>query len=87
MIALLFLVGFVGLHWKLILTVVVLVGAVRYGREYYGEYAAAQLAEYRRQLGLMRRADQQHAEVLRGDEHGTYGSATHAQREFEDLTG
>ncbi len=87
MIALLFLVGFIGLHWKLILSVVVLVAVYRYGREYYGEYVAAQLGEYRRQLGLMMRADQQHAEVLRGDEHGTYGSATRAQREFEDLTG
>ncbi|MCX8559746.1 hypothetical protein OS122_02385 [Mycolicibacterium mucogenicum] len=85
MIALLFLVGFIGLHWKLIATVIALVLAWRYGRRFYDEQLAAQSAAARRRAEVSARADVQHAEVLRGDGHGTYGSAWPTQQKFDEL--
>lgn len=86
MIALLVVVGFIGLHWKLIATVITLVLAWRYGRRFYEDQLAAQSAAARRRAEVAARADRQHAEVLRGDGHGTYGTAWAAQRKFDGLT-
>ncbi|CAM5742410.1 hypothetical protein MAUB1S_01515 [Mycolicibacterium aubagnense] len=86
MFALLFLVGFVGLHWKLILTTVVLFATYRYGRQLHEQHLIAQTADARRRADIAARADQQHTEVLRGDGHGTFGAAWHAQRRFNDLS-
>jgi membrane protein implicated in regulation of membrane protease activity len=87
MIALLFLVGFIALHWGLILTVVLIVAAARYGKQLYEQYLSDQDAEKRRQADVAARADAQHSEVMRGNEHGTYGDAWPIQRKYDKLTG
>jgi hypothetical protein len=86
MIALLFLVGFIGVHWKLFLTVALIAAAVHYGKPLYQQYLSDQEASRRRDAEIAARADQQHHEVLRGNEHGIFGDAWAAQKTFDRLT-
>lgn len=86
MFGLLIVVGFIGVHWKLLLVIAVGVAMARWVRqqmELRREDLAAAAAE---QAAIAARADQQHHEVLAGDEHGTYGASTAAMNKYRQAS-
>ncbi len=73
LLGVLLLVGFVGAYWGWILTAVIVVAAVMYGRHWWDtecERTAQLRAEHQ---AIAKRADQQHVWVMQGDPQGTYG--------------
>jgi hypothetical protein len=72
-IGVLLLVGFVGAYFWWIIAILAVAALVWLARFAFREIAAQEIAEARRQAAVAKRADQQHAWVLRGDERGVYG--------------
>ena len=73
LIGLLLAVGFIGLYWKYIVGLIVVVVAARWWGNEKQRLAAEQLAEKQRMEGFAARADMQHAQILAGDENGIWG--------------
>jgi hypothetical protein len=72
-IGVLLLIGFVGAYFWRIIAVAAVVGFVWMAERAFREIAAAEAAEARRQAAVVKRADQQHAWVMAGDNRGVYG--------------
>jgi nitrate/nitrite transporter NarK len=76
-VALLFAVALaVKLFWYIVgvtAAIVIVVKAVKWTRRAADRHAERAEVERRRLAGLVARADQQHAWVMQGDEHGVYG--------------
>jgi hypothetical protein len=71
--SLLLLVGFIGAYFKWIAAALAVYLAWRWGRVAWARHSAALDAWEREQRALAARADQQHNQVMRGDERGIYG--------------
>jgi len=73
-IGVLLLIGFVGAYFWWIVALVAAVALIWGAQLAFREIRAEEVAEARRQAAVARRADQQHAWVLAGDERGVYGA-------------
>jgi hypothetical protein len=70
LLVLLLIVGAVGLYWKWLAAAVVAWFAGRWIRHAIAESRAAARSAAAERAGLVARADEQHGQVLRGDERG-----------------
>lgn len=78
MVMLLLVVGFIGVHWKLIAAIAAGVLAVRWYRAWDAQRREQLAAAAAERAAIATRADRQHNQVLRGDPRGTYGEYTPA---------
>ena len=74
MIALLLILGTVGVYWKWLAAAVIAWYAVRWVRRAVEESRAAAAAEAAASGAIVARADEQHSQILRGDERGVWGA-------------
>jgi nitrate/nitrite transporter NarK len=72
-VGVLLLVGFVGAYFWWVVAILAVVALAWMTLRAFREIEAMEVAEARRQAAIVKRADQQHAWVLAGDERGIYG--------------
>jgi hypothetical protein len=75
-------VGFVGVYFKWIAAAVAVWLAYRYGRAAWVRHCTATDAWAAEQKAIAARADQQHSQVMSGDERGMYGEAWSSVRQM-----
>jgi hypothetical protein len=75
LLAVLIGVALVVKFWPVIVGVIGILLAVHWGRRVAGRYVERIEAERRRLVGIVARADQQHAWVMQGDLRGTFGES------------
>ena len=75
LLAVLIGVALVVKFWPVIVGVIGILPAVHWGRRVAGRYVERIEAERRRLVGIVARADQQHAWVMQGDLRGTFGES------------
>jgi hypothetical protein len=73
LIGVLFVVGFVGAYWRLIVLTICAVAGVWLSIRAYHGYRAGIAAERRHLAQLAAHADEQHCYVLAGDDRGVFG--------------
>jgi hypothetical protein len=73
LVGILLLIGFVGAYFRWILAFAAVALLIWGAQKAFAEIRADDAAEAARRAAIARRADQQHAWVLAGDERGTYG--------------
>jgi hypothetical protein len=73
-IGVLLLIGFVGAYFWWIAAILAVVALVWMAQRAFREIEAEEAAEARRQAAVAKRADQQHAWVMAGDDRGKYGA-------------
>jgi hypothetical protein len=74
-IGVLLFIGFVGAYFWWIIAIAAVAALIWMAQRAFREIAAEEVAEARRQAAVAKRADQQHAWVLQGDDRGVYGLA------------
>jgi lysylphosphatidylglycerol synthetase-like protein (DUF2156 family) len=72
-IGVLLLVGFIGAYFWWILAILAVVALVWMAQRAFRDIEPAEVAEARRRAAVVKRADQQHAWVMAGDNRGVYG--------------
>jgi lysylphosphatidylglycerol synthetase-like protein (DUF2156 family) len=73
-IGVLLLVGFIGAYFWWIAAIAAVAALVWMAQRAFREISAEEHAEARRLAAVVRRADQQHAWVMAGDDRGVYGA-------------
>ena len=73
-VGILLLIGFVGAYFWWIAALAAVAALICGAQLAFREIREEEAAEARRQAAVARRADQQHAWVLSGDERGVYGA-------------
>jgi hypothetical protein len=73
-IGILLLIGFVGAYFWWIVALAAVAALIWGAQLAFREIRAEEVAEARRQAAVARRADQQHAWVMAGDDRGVYGA-------------